>query len=117
MPKIHILKLISDLNYLGDTTYFDKINYIILFGSCSKGIATLQSDIDLCVITSEVLDKYEIVDLRMTLNDDTRFHVETNVVVIEEKTYIENYYEQRLYREIGGGIQIYHKGGVQHENI
>ena len=111
MPKIHIIKLISDLDYVASVTYFDKIHYIILFGSCSKGIATLQSDIDLCIITGGLLDRYEIADLRMTLNDDRKFRVETNVVVLDEKTYMENYHEQRLYREIGGGIQIYHKGG------
>lgn len=117
MPKVHIQKLKQDLDYLESRTYFDKINYIILFGSCSKGIATLRSDIDLCVITEEVLGRYDIADMRITLNDDTQFRVETNVVVLDEKTYREEYNKQRLYREIGAGVQIYYKGGAEDENL
>ena len=107
MPNPHILKLKSDLSYLKEATCFDKIKYIILFGSCSKGIATLRSDIDLCVIVDEELNRYDVADIRVTLNDDTEFGVETNVVVVDEKTYVEHYSTLRLYREIGSGVQIY----------
>lgn len=109
MPKPHILKLKQDLEYLKEMPYFNKINYIILFGSCSKAIATLRSDIDLGIITTEELTRHELADIRVTLNDDTDFGVETNAVVIEEKIYIEYYQTQRLYREIGAGVQLYYK--------
>ena len=96
MPNPHILKLKSDLAYLESMAYFDKINYIILFGSCSKGTATLRSDIDLCIITNEVLQRHELADIRVTLNDDMQFRVETNAVVLDEDTYVKNYYKERL---------------------
>jgi len=111
MPKVHICKLKSDIDYLEKQLYFEKINYIILFGSCCKGIATLRSDIDLGIITGEDLTRNELADIRVTLNDDSQFGVETNAVILSQKNYVEQYDKQRLYREIGDGLQIYHKEG------
>lgn len=109
VPAPHITKLLYDLEYIESASCFDAITYIILFGSCSKGTAVLPSDIDLCILTSRELNHMEISDIRMTLNDDTNFHVETNVIILTEKTFRTYFTKYRLYQDIGNGLQLYHK--------
>lgn len=109
VPAPHITKLLYDLEYIESVSCFDDITYIILFGSCSKGTAVLPSDIDLCILTSRPLNHSETSDIRMTLNDDTDFHVETNVVILTEETYRSHFNHYRLYQDIGNGLQLYHK--------
>lgn len=51
-------------NYLENISKFDCIDSVILFGSCAKGMATENSDVDLFVITSEDVPEeleYEII--------------------------------------------------------
>ncbi len=112
VPNPHITKLFYDLEYIKNSVCFNDITYIILFGSCSKGTAVLPSDIDLCILTSRALSHAEIADIRMTLNDDTNFHVETNVVILTEKVFRTYFAQYRLYQEIGDGLQLYHKEAV-----
>lgn len=73
-------------------------------------MAVLPSDIDLCILTSRELSHTEISDIRMTLNDDTHFHVETNAVILTEKVFRTYFMQYRLYQDIGNGLQLYHKG-------
>lgn len=43
------------------------------------------------------------------LNDDTNFHVETNVAILTEKTFRTYFTKYRLYQDIEKGLQLYHK--------
>ena len=109
VPTPHIHKLLYDLDYIKGLACFNDITYIILFGSCSKGKAVLPSDIDLCILTSREFNRFEISDIRMTLNDDTHFNVETNAVILTEEIFRTHFHKYRLYQDIGNGLQLYHK--------
>ena len=56
MPANHKIYLEHLLGYLGTYPVIEKV---LLFGSCAKGIATSESDIDLFIIGSEMTDKDE----------------------------------------------------------
>ena len=53
---------------------------IILFGSCARGVITVHSDIDLCIVVEEKLDVKERVKIRsellMDLIDISDFEVD-----------------------------------------
>ncbi|HHW06701.1 MAG TPA: nucleotidyltransferase domain-containing protein [Clostridia bacterium] len=61
---------------------------IILFGSCARGVATPNSDIDLCVVLEDRLDVKERVTLRSNLLPEilelTDFEVDLFLCGIQE---------------------------------
>jgi len=56
LPNSHKRYLKQLLGYL---RMFPKVEKVILFGSCAKGIATQKSDIDLLLLGSEMTDDDE----------------------------------------------------------
>ncbi|NLY66258.1 MAG: nucleotidyltransferase domain-containing protein [Tissierellia bacterium] len=61
---------------------------IILFGSCARGMATSQSDIDLCVVVEGKADIKKRVEIRsqllMDLLDITEFEVDLLICSLED---------------------------------
>jgi len=61
---------------------------IILFGSCARGVITVHSDIDLCIVVEEKLDVKERVKIRsellMDLIDISDFEVYLFICGIED---------------------------------
>lgn len=61
---------------------------IILFGSCARGMATSQSDIDLCVVIEGKADIKKRVEIRsqllMDLLDITEFEVDLLICSLED---------------------------------
>ena len=85
-----------------------KINpkMIILFGSCAKGIATIHSDIDLCIVVEGKADIKKRVEIRsellMDLIDITDYEVDLLICSFqdwEEKHKDEGTFIGKVYKE------------------
>ena len=94
------LKFIQDFNFLKQAKYIDFIRRMYIFGSCGNGNATVKSDIDLGIELNTELDTKQLADIRMTLNDDTDFGIETNIVIVPKN-------QCRLKNEILKGVIVY----------
>lgn len=79
---------------------------VILFGSCAKGIITIHSDIDLCVVTEEELEPKERANLRSKLLMDileiTDFEID--IFICSEEVWKQNHKDQgtfvgKIYKE------------------
>lgn len=109
MPIEHSKKLVDDLKYIKSLNIFKDVYSIVLFGSCSKGKAKRKSDIDLCVVFDKNLDRNETFQIRPDLNDDSKFGVETNAVLLFKDSFLKYLNSNRFYREIDEGINLYIK--------
>ena len=102
-PVKHRTKIIADIIWLKAMGLDNFIECVYLFGSCSKGGATLSSDVDMGIFLREDLSNRSCRYIRATLRDDTELDVETNVVFLSNRVDL----SERLYQEIMKGVKLY----------
>lgn len=78
-------------NYLINISKFDCIDRIILFGSCARGTATENSDVDLFVVTSEDIPEeleFEIIFDNVPILDEVYV---SNDILLKSRAEYEKY--------------------------
>lgn len=77
LPKKFLLKIMNDCHYILNSPLKD-LEAIILFGSCARLETTINSDVDLLIVTSELVDREIKSDITCEL-DESILGVSTDV--------------------------------------
>lgn len=96
LPKRFVNKIIKDCQCIFDKSIEDLL-YIVLFGSCARGNLDINSDVDLLVITKNLIDREIKIDLDYEL-DEEQDGVSTDIVFYDLETYLRS--EGLLVKEI-----------------
>ena len=70
--------------YIKEISRYYKIDSIILFGSYAKGTNTSDSDIDIAVVSSDIIDKLEDMARLMRLRRNIDLRIEPHPIKTEE---------------------------------
>lgn len=96
LPERFVNKIIKDCQCIFDKSIEDLL-YIVLFGSCARGNLDINSDVDLLVITKNIIDREIKMDLDHEL-DEEQEGVSTDIVFYDLETYLRS--ECLLIKEI-----------------
>lgn len=88
LPERFSKKLNKDVDYLLNYEGIE-IEKIILFGSCARGACKVTSDIDLCLITKDSIERYIRGDITSFLDEEVDC-VKTDIVFFTLESFEES---------------------------
>lgn len=90
MKKFHTIRQIKDSKFLESLNDFYLIPTIILFGSCSNGLDTETSDIDLVIISKKTKKFEKLEKFEREFGKNIQLFVFSNITQIKNKHLLNN---------------------------
>ena len=99
------LKILNSIEkYIDEIRRYYKIDAIILFGSYANGTNTDDSDIDIAVVSSDIIDRFDDMARLMRLRRDIDLRIEPHPIKTEEFRKKETPFIDEIIRT---GIELY----------